>query len=338
MRKRDHLVPKFLRKDGSQASRSRSRSPAAQTPVSLLTAVTTPTAAPVPSQSTAATDENSNQALRLAVQRHLDKLSDTEKDEFQAASKSLKEDNLLRRVREPETAHAQDSVFRPQAERLSKFLMLFDRFMGGVAIAIQANPDLSAIVVGGIRIVIDLAIDFAKFFSKLTDMLCQFEDYLEPLAKVAQVCQDFTLVQETLANVYGDILDFCRKARKVFVGPDGKRRSWTSWRIFFRQQWEPFEVEFESIRMSMQHHVDVLRLAGQAQQLNESREAKMARERKDREDFLNWLSTIDFEKVHDDIYAAKHEGTGDWLIEAEEFQSWLKTPKSSLLWCNGKRE
>jgi hypothetical protein len=35
--------------------------------------------------------------------------------------------------------------------------------MGGVSIGIQGNPDVSAIIVGGIRVVIDLAIEFVEF-------------------------------------------------------------------------------------------------------------------------------------------------------------------------------
>jgi len=59
---------------------------------------------------------------------------------------------------------------------------------------------------------------------------------------------------------------------------------------------------------------------------------------KERESFLDWISKIDFEKSHDDIYAKKHEGTGDWLIQKQEFQTWFSSSKSSLLWCLGKRE
>jgi ankyrin repeat domain-containing protein 50 len=58
----------------------------------------------------------------------------------------------------------------------------------------------------------------------------------------------------------------------------------------------------------------------------------------ERESFLDWISKIDFEKVHDGIYAKKHRGTGDWLIQKEEFQTWFSSLKSSLLWCHGKRE
>jgi len=59
---------------------------------------------------------------------------------------------------------------------------------------------------------------------------------------------------------------------------------------------------------------------------------------KERSEFLDWISKVDFEKVHDDIYAKKHGGTGAWLLQRTEFEGWLKSQQSSLLWCYGKRE
>lgn len=59
---------------------------------------------------------------------------------------------------------------------------------------------------------------------------------------------------------------------------------------------------------------------------------------KERSEFLSWVSDIDFEEVHRDIYAKKHTGTADWLIQDPKFQQWMRSARSSLLWCNGKRE
>jgi hypothetical protein len=44
---------------------------------------------------------------------------------------------------------------------------------------------------------------------------------------------------------------------------------------------------------------------------------------KEREDFLNWISSQPFEDTHDRIHAKKHTGTGDWLIQEPRFRSWL---------------
>ena len=218
-----------------------------------------------------------NQPLELAIRRHLSKIPEAEKEAFREASKSIDEGNLLLRARECDEAHKQNSSFRPQAERLSKFLGLLNRFMGGIAIGIQAQPELSALVVGAVRIVIDLAIDFVTFFSKLSDMLCQFQDYLEVLSEYSKASENDWLGQESIAKVYGDLLDFCRLSREVFVDSKGNRRKWTSLRSFLLQQWEPFETEFGPIRANVQHHLELLLHVGQARQLNNDREAQKER-------------------------------------------------------------
>ena len=213
------------------------------------------------------TATSSNPALELAIQRFVQKIPEAEKDAFREASKTIDEGNLLSRARACDETHKQNSSFRPQAKYISKFLNFLNRFMGGVAIGIQAYPEISSLVVGAVRIVIDLAISFTTFFSKLSGMLCQFEDYLGPLAEYAKAAENQTLVLETVANVYGDLLEFCQRARLVFVDMNGKTRKLTSFRMFLRQQWEPFETTFERINTDMQHHLDVLLHATQASQL-----------------------------------------------------------------------
>ena len=306
----------------------------------------------------ATTATSSNPALELAIQRFIQKIPEAEKDAFREASKTIDEENLLSRARACDEAHKQSSLFRPQAERISKFLNFLNRFVGGVAIGIQAYPEISSLVVGAVRIVIDLAIGFTTFFSKLSGMLCQFEDYLEPLAEYAKAPEYQTLVQETVAKVYGDLLDFCRRARLVFVETNGNPRKVTSLRLFLRQQWEPFETTFERINTDIQHHLDVLLHATQASQLTFLRKSVQDTEKREkggsadnfgglghfvnvitanqRTSFLDWISKMDFEESHDNIFAKKHQATGDWLIQRQDFQAWFGGSSSALLWCYGK--
>jgi len=362
MRKRDRLLPKFLQPKPIIPSKPQILSSAVQP----LPQSTTPHASSilVSQGSTITTSASRNQALELAIQKHLHEIPDAEKEAFREASKNIDEANLLSKAQACDEAHKSSSYYRPQAERLSKFLNVLNRFMGGVAIGIQAYPEISSLVVGAVRIVINLAIDFVTFFSKLTDMICQFEDYLGALAEYAKAPQDLSLVQDGVANIYGDLLCFCRKARSVFVDRNGDRRKLTSLRLFLRQQWEPFETEFGTIRANMQHHLDVILHTTQALQFTALREAEQMRLHvengrptlslicrrrsmsspvnlitdKERTSFLDWISNIDFEKMHDDIYTKKHEGTGDWLIQKQEFQTWFGSSQSSLLWCHGKRK
>ncbi|KAJ9634654.1 hypothetical protein H2199_008939 [Coniosporium tulheliwenetii] len=314
-------------------------------PSSPLSPPGSPTPAPVAQGFAAIIGAKRNRALETAIERHIQQLPEAEKDAFRVAGTT--EDNLLSRVADWDEAHKRESHFRPRAPALSKFLTFLERFMGGVAIGAQSNPDISCIVVGAVRVVIDLAVQFVTFFEKLTDMLGHFEDWLAPLAEYSKASRDVDLIHETVAKVYGDLLHFCSGARRVFLGSDGNPRPRTSLRIFLRVQWEPFETSFGSIERELQHHLNVVRHSAQAIQLNDSRraelQAEMERQRirqkenvAERESFLNWISKIDFDKIHDDVYATKHPGTGDWLLRTQEFGDWLRSPNSTVLWCHGK--
>jgi hypothetical protein len=225
-----------------------------------------------------------NRALQLAIERHLNVLPEADKEAFRQASKQIANESLLSQVKAYDEDHKQVSQFRPHAEALSRFLGLLDRFMAGIAIGIQANPDISSIVVGAVRIVIGLALSFVTFFARLSEMLSRFSDFLTPLAKYAEASTKEEVIQESLANVYTDLMQFCCRARHVFIDQKGLKRSWTSWRLFWRLQWVPFEEEFGKIESDIQHHLDVLQHSAQASGLNATLDASGSeRARRERE-------------------------------------------------------
>ena len=225
-----------------------------------------------------------NDALQLALERHLRDLPESDKRAFRDASKNMTDTNLLDKVRDYDRDHKSRSHFRPRTDSITRFLGVLDRFIAGVALGIQANPDISSIIVGAMRVVITLAIDFVGFFAKLSEMLDRFSDFLGPLAKYATSSAGDKLIQESLINVYVDLLTFCRRARNLFVDEKGAQRRLKSWRIFWRLQWIPFEEEFGKIAADMQHHLNVLDHSVQAEGLNISLEASRSeRERNFRE-------------------------------------------------------
>jgi hypothetical protein len=55
---------------------------------------------------------------------------------------------------------------------------------------------------------------------------------------------------------------------------------------------------------------------------------------------LSWLSPLDFETRQKDLYSQHLEGTGDWLLKAEQYNEWMSETSDapSWFWCYGKRE
>lgn len=51
-------------------------------------------------------------------------------------------------------------------------------------------------------------------------------------------------------------------------------------------------------------------------------------------EILDWLSPIDYSPLQSDFFNRHQEGTGQWLLNSEEFQTWVDTAKQTLF-CPG---
>ncbi|EPE30107.1 Ankyrin repeat-containing protein [Glarea lozoyensis ATCC 20868] len=55
---------------------------------------------------------------------------------------------------------------------------------------------------------------------------------------------------------------------------------------------------------------------------------------KEKRDLETWLTSLNFCAKQNDIFARRQEGTGEWLLQDQNFQSWLTGFKRKL-WCQG---
>jgi hypothetical protein len=208
-----------------------------------------------------------NIAFLAAIQKHIDRLPEVERQVFRQAHATISPDGLLERIRTLDTQHASTSAFRPHAEKIARFLSLLDRLLRGISIAVQANPDISSIAVGGVKLIVDIAMGFTKFFGKLVDMFDRISDVIAPLERYAQRWE-LLIVRDALTNVYGDVLDFYKASTALFQDKGGRSKSHATFDMFLHSQWKPFETEFGEIDSRMDHHRHVLMEAAQAEILS----------------------------------------------------------------------
>ena len=55
---------------------------------------------------------------------------------------------------------------------------------------------------------------------------------------------------------------------------------------------------------------------------------------KERGAIIDWLAAIDYGQQQSDFLSRRQEGTGQWLLDSDEFQEWL-TQKKQTLFCPG---
>lgn len=236
-------------------------------------------AAPALTQPATTYSSSANPAFLAAIQKYIDKLPETEREAFRQANTAISPDVLLDRIRSLDTQHASTSSFRPHAEKIAKFLSLLDHLLGGISIAIQANPDISSIAVGGVKLIVDIAMGFTRFFGKLVDMFGRISDIIAPLERYAER-YELSIVRDALVNVYGDVLDFYRASTALFLDRDGRSKAHATFDMFLHSQWKSFEAEFGEIDSRMDHHRRVLLEAAQAELLSAEGISKQREERR----------------------------------------------------------
>ncbi|KAJ7589405.1 hypothetical protein C8J56DRAFT_784674, partial [Mycena floridula] len=52
------------------------------------------------------------------------------------------------------------------------------------------------------------------------------------------------------------------------------------------------------------------------------------------QEFLNWISKLDFQAIQKETFAKHATGTGDWFLKQQKFVDW-KDGKTKFLWCPG---
>ncbi|THW69918.1 hypothetical protein D6D19_08098, partial [Aureobasidium pullulans] len=277
---------------------------------------------------------NSNIALRRAIETHALKLPESERAAFLGGS-SINPTTLLDRVRDLDQQQKLKSRYRPYAESVGNFLHLLDRSIGGVAIAIQANPEVSSIAVGGAKLIIDLALQFVTYLDDLMEMLDKISDYLPLLDKYAEH-SDRPIICEALSGVYLDMLDFYSAARKVYADRTGHLKRFVSPKLFFRAQWKPFKAQFGVIKANLSHHHCLLLQSGVAELLGGQQQTLTRQHEQDQEEFLTWLSKHNFRLKQNAAFEACYENTGRWLLQTNEFRIWVAAQESKMIWCHGK--
>ncbi|KAI0874241.1 hypothetical protein GGS24DRAFT_490168 [Hypoxylon argillaceum] len=61
---------------------------------------------------------------------------------------------------------------------------------------------------------------------------------------------------------------------------------------------------------------------------------RLEKDKEQKQEVLDWLSSIDFSTQKSDFLRRRQEGTGQWLLNSKEYQHWLQT-KKEVLFCPG---
>ena len=119
---------------------------------------------------------------------------------------------------------------------------------------IQADPTPSALILGGITCIMSISKRFQEYQERIAKMLSEMLEKLDILLKYGtNIYKNNSQVQSALIEVYGDVLDFCIQASKLFLDDKGKERS--SLKTFLTSLGKSFESKFSDILYRFDRHI-----------------------------------------------------------------------------------
>ena len=103
-------------------------------------------------------------------------------------------------------------------------------------------------------------------------------------------------------------------------------------RVWKRFKWKPEDID--ELRSRISTNIGFLNAFNG--RFTRDNVVKLVRyqENQEHEAIFNWLTPIDFVSQQHDFINRRQEGTGQWLINSEEYQILVQTPKKTLL-CPG---
>ncbi|KAI5777080.1 hypothetical protein EDC01DRAFT_432200 [Geopyxis carbonaria] len=268
--------------------------------------------------------------MRQASDNYLNLIpNDSHRPKLKAEIQSATVEDLLKQVHDLEDKFSKNSRFRRLSKRLSPCVEQLQRFTAVVTICIQSDPQLSSLIWGGLKFLLQLASEFQEFFEKLirtieqmTKVIPDYQIYLDRFSTDDSLCQH-------LVSIYVDIIGFWRQATQIFLKPSQDPRSNVS--VICSIAWRPFDSRFKEIVTRFSENCTYLERRVKALSCREEMiQAREAAEQAKTEDEARKQQSIAAQKeklaVNYERIAANHERTESSLFRERysEFESELR--------------
>ncbi|KAE8549969.1 hypothetical protein EYB25_008494 [Talaromyces marneffei] len=295
-----------------------------------------PTEQPSPEQMGFVIANSTNPAFQEAWKQHWMGLDDSERAawSFQGHNSPLK---MQRTIEDMDKLHLQETASRRIAGPTLRFLRAIETVMAGATIGIQAYPDVSSIIVGIIRVVINVAVKYFEYYEKLSKMLEELVDDIQVLDLFTQNNANSPELHDTLVALYTNILAFCRHARRVF-----HIQGASSLAVLVKVQWAPFEEEFGEIRANLNRYTAKLDRVTAAITMNtalaireESKKTSSSYAQNERKEFLDGICGDRIEEIHNMICEQRLADTGSSIFRHSVYEKWVSEQCTGPLWIYG---
>ncbi|KAL9118356.1 MAG: hypothetical protein Q9187_005101 [Circinaria calcarea] len=205
--------------------------------------------------------------------------------------------------------------------------------------------------VGDIIAVSTLANKVRKRFVDSPDQFKRISEEVKSLSNVLRDLEDVLPERELTDRQKTHLHDITQGYHSVLVDSDKivekywsldvnhRSLSGKSQRLWKRLKWEPDDVA--ELRSRISSNINLLNafnggIAINLSQVTKDSVDRLHRHHDDHERRLieSWLSSADFAAQQSDFIGRRQEGTGQWLLDSQEFETWVSGTKQTLF-CQG---
>ena len=131
-------------------------------------------------------------------------------------------------------------------------------------------------------------------------------------------------------NVLDELEKLLDKYRELDSCPEsvGKRVK----KVWKRLKWEPEDIQ--ELRNRISSNITLLNAFNGRLTRDSVVKLVWHQDDQERRGIINWLSSVDYATQQSDFISRRQEGTGQWLLNSDEFQAWLNKSKQTLF-CPG---
>ncbi|KAF4435123.1 NACHT nucleoside triphosphatase, partial [Fusarium austroafricanum] len=225
-------------------------------------------------------------------------------------------------------------------KKISPYIERLQEYAAVIEVFVQAKPDVLAFIWGPIKLLLQISSNLIASFDAILGVMKDIGLVLPRFNEFIPLFKNNERMKYVLGLFFQDILDFYAVSLKFFT--------LTRWKVFFESLWPARRSEIQVIAKNIEKHR--LLLCNEIT-LNDVLEAHTARQKA----LEHYAETHEFqenEKFHsmetyirppsydedlDRIRISRCEGTGSWLLQDEQFVSWLEGKKKApqVLWLQG---
>ncbi|RPA81743.1 hypothetical protein BJ508DRAFT_414641 [Ascobolus immersus RN42] len=272
--------------------------------------------------------------FEIAISRFKEGLfNDKERKEFTNVSTEKDVRNLIIDIQNKQATQRQ----MKNLGRLRNFVDSLSKYMGIISVCALGTSTVGTFIWGPLRALLKKASDHVDAFIAIMKALEQIGENFPRFEKYSRIFEYDVRIQEVISWLYGDILQF-------YLGVIGVLRG-RAWMAFFKLRWSGFGSRLEILIANIKTRtllIDSEAIAAEIELSQKQREEEEKRQRcaekanqlKQIDELGQALSPILPKDDRDEILEKRCDGTGDWILQHNLVESWLRGEKT-YVWMTG---